>query len=200
MLVGKRNVTLMDGDTLEMKNLNRQLFTEDQIGNNKAQALGQIYGCASVSEFFSAGRIELSESDWLMCVVDNHPARAAVLDSCDSVGCRAIIAANEKHSAESYYYEPGWRGTKLDPRLYYPEILSDTRGNPLAASSGCTGEAQVETPQLVSSNFMASALALHLYVVWGMEAAKLNKETLPSLPFKLVSNLSKMESFKVKDA
>ena len=43
----------------------------------------------------------------------------------------------------------------------------------------------------------AAALAQHLYVVWAMEAKKMDKEARPFLPHKLVSNLTRLESISV---
>jgi tRNA A37 threonylcarbamoyladenosine dehydratase len=38
-------ITLIDGDTIETKNLDRQLFDARQVGQNKAQALAGKYNC-----------------------------------------------------------------------------------------------------------------------------------------------------------
>lgn len=200
MLIGSKNVVLVDGDTLEEGNLNRQLFTRQHLGRNKAEALAGLYGCKAIPEYYNMGRFRVTEDDWLVMCVDNHPARNAALNESDARGCRVICAANETHSAEAYYYNRGWREGVLDPRVYYPEITTNREGDPLARAIGCTGEAQEANRQLVSANFSAAALAQHLFVVWAMEAPKLNSETLPSLPYKLVQNLTKLESFRVKDA
>jgi molybdopterin/thiamine biosynthesis adenylyltransferase len=192
-------VTLIDGDKLEKKNLDRQLFNEEHIGQNKAEALARLYGCEGIPKWFSMGQFEINEGDWLMVCVDNHPARLAALQECDSNGCRAIFGANETYSAEACFYIRGWRGTGLDPRVYYPEILTDHSGDPRATAIGCTGEAQQTNRQLASANFMAAALMLQLFTVW-TKAPTLRKEAQNHLPHKLVSNLAKMENFKVKDA
>src|SRR4051812_23463220 len=104
LLKGAKEITLIDGDTIEEKNLNRQLFGPCQVGTNKAKALGDKYGCGSVAEWFARGKIRHGRSDWLLCLVDNHPARLEALEVCDEVGCQAIFAANETHSSEAYYY------------------------------------------------------------------------------------------------
>lgn len=200
LLAGNQNVTLVDGDVLEEKNLNRQLFTRQHIGINKAQALAGLYGCKYIPEYFSMGRFFLEPEDVLLVCVDNHPARNAALNECDVRGCQAILAANETHSSEAYYYQRHWRNSPLDPRVYYPDIVNVRDGDPMAQAIGCTGQAQEQNRQLVSANFSAAALAQNLYVVWVMEAPKFEKATLASLPYKLVSNLSKLESFRVKDS
>ncbi len=198
MLIGNENVCVVDGDKLERKNLNRQLFTEDDIGQFKAEALARKYGCMFLNEFFSFGDWSIDMDDWIICVVDNHPARAAVLEACDYHRCRCIIAANETHSSDAYVYYPEWRDTNLDPRIMFPEIVTDTSGDPRRAAIGCTGVAQEQNRQLVSANMMAASLALHLFVVWQMEADKLPMEVRAHLPHRLVQNLSRSESFKAQ--
>lgn len=189
-------ITLIDGDTLETKNLNRQLFEAQQVGMNKAAALAERYGCRFLPEWFARGKLRLQRNDWLLCLVDNHRTRLEALEVCDESGCQAIFAANETHSSEAYYYRRTWSGTNRDPRVYYPEISSDRSGDPRATSIGCTGEAQVNNRQLVSANLMAAALAEHLFVLWNMKAPRLEAETVASLPYKFVANLSKLETYK----
>ncbi len=196
LLVGKHSVTLIDGDTLEPKNLNRQLFTSDQVGMNKAEALAEKYDCGFLPEWYSPVLVPHEKEDWLICLVDNHPARLAALQCCDTYGCRALFGANETHSSEAYVYLPEWHGTRLDPRVYYPEINTDQEGDPRRAAIGCTGEAQTANPQLVTANFMAAALVSHLYVVWAIEARKLDASVRPFLPHKLVNNLTANETHK----
>lgn len=196
MLTSPDNVTIIDGDLLEEKNLNRQLFNQSDIGDYKAGALAKRYKCSAINKWYDSTLVMLNADDWLMCVVDNHPARKAALAACDMFGCSAILAANEVHSSEAYLYQPSMKGADIDPRVYYPEILESTTGDPRAASIGCTGEAQVNNRQLVTANFMAASLALHLYVVWAMEAKTLSKATLRHLPHRLSQTLTKSESFK----
>ena len=45
LLKSPPEITLIDGDTIETKNLDRQLFDARQVGLNKAHALGARYGC-----------------------------------------------------------------------------------------------------------------------------------------------------------
>jgi molybdopterin/thiamine biosynthesis adenylyltransferase len=195
LLAGAKNITICDGDKLEHKNLNRQLFTEDDIGRNKAEALAEKYGCRAHPDWFHTGSFEIGSLDVLLVCVDNNPARRSALRATDMFNCMTIIGANETYSAEAYLYLPAWRDTRLDPRKYY-DLSSDT-GDPMAASIGCTGKAQEETPQLVSANFMAAALMQHLFVLWAMEARKfdLNSGKLfQNLPYKLNANLTRLEN------
>lgn len=191
-LVDKDNLTLVDGDTLEEKNLDRQLFTAEQIGENKAVALAGRMGIKSVLDrWYSQYEVEHNRSDWLLCCVDNNPGRLACLAASDMYDCVSIFAANEVHSSEAYVYRPEWKDTPLDPRSYIPELVSDTTGNPLARGSGCTGEAQAQNRQLVTANFMAAALAAHMFVVWAMEGPKTKPESRAYLPYRLNQNLTR---------
>jgi hypothetical protein len=69
--------------------------------------------------------------------------------------------------------------------------MADQTGDPARAAIGCTGEAQRNNRQLVTANFMAVALASHLYVVWAMESRKLKPESKAFLPHRLSQNLTR---------
>lgn len=198
LLKSPAEITLIDGDTIERKNLNRQMFDAGQIGMNKAQALAGKYGCHFLPEWFARGKIRHARTDWLICLVDNHRTRLETLETCDDHGCQAIFAANEMHSAEAYYYRRTWRNTARDPRVYYPELLTDRSGDPRSAAIGCTGEVQEQNRQLVSANLMAAALAEHLFVLWNLKAPRMDKETVALLPHKLAANLTKLETYSLK--
>lgn len=193
------HVILVDGDKLEEKNLDRQLFHPNEIGEYKSDALAGKYLCKSEPKWFSMGQFFLEPQDWLLVCVDNHPARLAALQECDSNGCKAVFAANETWSAEAFLYHREWRGCPLDPRVYYPDILTNTDGDPRAAAIGCTGEAQVHNRQLVNANMMAASLAAHLFSLWAYKLPTLDHAARNHLPFKLVSNMTKMEAFKFND-
>ena len=136
--------------------------------------------------WFARGKINHGRNDWLICLVDNHRTRLETLEVCDEYGCQAIIAANEMHSAEAYCYRRAWKGTGRDPRVYYPEINTDTSGDPRAASIGCTGEAQANNRQLVSANLMAAALA-EGPARCGLKASRMDRETIGRLPHKFAA-------------
>ena len=198
LLKSPADITLIDGDSIERKNLNRQMFDAGQIGKNKAQALAGKFGCHALPEWFARGKLRLYRNDWLLCLVDNHRTRLEAIEVCDEHGCQAIFAANEMHSAEAYYYRRAWRGTPRDPRVYYPELLTDRSGDPRAAAIGCTGEVQENNRQLVSANLMAAALAEHLFVLWHLKAPRMDRETVERLPHKFAANLSRLETYTLK--
>ncbi len=199
-LVGSSQVTIVDGDELELKNLDRQLFTQRDLGQNKAVALAKIYECRAIPEFYSTGLINLFETDWFLVCADNHPARASALSDADARGVQVIIGANERTSAEAYYYRREWQAMPHDPRMYYPEILTNRDDDPLAASAGCTGEAAQRTPQLVSANMLAASLMMHMTMLWHLEARKLEAEIRTRFPYLMRVNMTGMELKRVCDA
>lgn len=199
MVEDPRDVILVDGDKLEEKNLDRQLFDASEMGENKAYALADKYGCDCKEEWFSMGQFFLNEKDWLLVCVDNHPARFSAIQECNSNGCKAVFAANETWSAEAYVYQRQWRGTALDPLVYYPDIARDHSGDPRGAAAGCTGEAQRTNRQLVNANMSAAALAAHLFALWHIKLPTMGHEARNHLPFKIIQNMTRTEVFKVRD-
>lgn len=187
------HVVAIDGDRLERKNLDRQLFDENDLDRNKAEALAERYGCEHMSQWFSMGMMEIGEGDWILVAADNHPARNAALQEADANGALVIMAMNETWSAEALFYHRGWRGSERDPRVYYPEIGTVRTGDPRAAAVGCTGEAAQANPQLINANFMAAGLALHLFALWSREAKNHPREIRELLPYRLISNQTRFE-------
>jgi hypothetical protein len=199
-LVGPNDVILVDGDRLEPKNLDRQLFEPSHVGKFKSEALSKKYKCSSIPEWYTPGGIQHSMSDWILVCADNHPARAAALDACDQFHCQCVVGCNETLSSEAFYYQHEWKGTRMDPRVYYPEILTSHANDPARAAIGCTGEAQEQNRQLVTANFMAAAMMGHLYVVWEQEAPGMEREAWIYLPHRRSSTLSGWTQSTVKDS
>lgn len=199
LLTSPQNITLIDADKLEEKNMDRQLFRVQDIGLSKAEALSERYGCQFRDEWFSEGLMEFQPEDWIISCVDNHLARRAALAECDRYGCRGIFAANETHSAEAYYYQPDWKGTPIDPRVYFPDILTDRSNDPRQIVIGCTGEVQKANLQLVTSNALAASLSGHLFALWHLKAPGFKAKTVESLPYRLVANMSRLETHLIKD-
>lgn len=171
------NILLMDGDAFEEKNLDRQLFSEDKVGVNKAEALADTYeGCGYLAEYFTSGSMRLSPDDLLWCCADNHAARRNVMDACDLYGCQAIVGANEATESEAYFYKREWGGGPNDPRVIYPDMLTDNSGDPTRPES-CAELANSGQTQTVLANGLAADFMLHLYWSWFRE--KIDEEFRP---------------------
>lgn len=174
-------IIIMDGDRLEERNLERQLFRASQIGEYKAQALADMYGCEALNSYLTAQtRLTQTfgaeaEGDWLFVMVDNHKARRLALQLADDEGFRVLVGANEYSDAQAYFYSEGLEATVYDPRVRWPEILTDDSGDPVS----CQGEEQVSAPQLAIVNMLAAAYMMHLFYFYTEKAHKIDVEYHP---------------------
>lgn len=178
-------VTIWDGDTVEEGNLDRQLFSAEHVGRNKAEVLAERYGFHHVPKYFQRYMPEseiIAYGHLILENVDNHPARLAILQECDDKGARAVLSGNGYTDADAYVYWPSMMcQTHNDPRVWAPSIVRDHSGDPLRPA-GCTGEALDRTPQLALANFTATALQLSLAHWWIFERPKLDADTKPYWP------------------
>lgn len=202
-------INLIDGDTLEEKNLDRQLFDASQVGQSKAHALLDRYAnttrvpahitLVSCERFFVYGDPILTDSDalWFVCV-DNHPARMAVLQTIDERGGTAIVCGNEYTDSDAYIYNASDRNTFNDPRVRHPEITTITDGDP-TSPVGCTGLAQALSPQLALANFGAAYAAAHLFwfhfVYLNTVPTRFSNQAAKGFPVWHVANLYQLRTF-----
>jgi hypothetical protein len=173
-------VVLHDGDKLEEKNLQRQNFERDGVGLFKSDLLRQDnrwFPHLESSPAYIDTRFRVERpGDLVIVFADNHLARLHALSAADDAGCALISAANSTIGAEAWFYEPAWRESVLDPRVRWPEILTDDTGSPVHAA-GCQSEERLrEVPQTPIANNMAAALAMlmfnfHLIDRPGLDAA-----------------------------
>lgn len=178
------NVTIVDGDRVEEKNLLRQHFLPQDIGRPKATVLaerfGQIYGLGwdAVPNYLSAPDelYDLASPQWdaidvWIGAVDNHATRQILHDAFTRM--RDIIYIDLGNDA----FDPddpvvsGYSGqavvgvresgkTVLDPiGVVYPEVLTDTESlHPLRAC----GVQAVSQPQRLITNQWSAMVGLSL--------------------------------------
>jgi hypothetical protein len=163
----KSEITVIDGDILEVRNLDRQLFDSSYVGWNKAEALAETYSIKWESYYLERDSWILTGGystpySCLWCCADNHIARKLCLDLVDAgQAALAIIGGNEYNDSEAYPYLSAWKGTTGDPRIYYPELLTDASNDPTNPS--CQGVAQAENRQLALANYLSAGFMVHLY-------------------------------------
>lgn len=196
-------IHLVDGDVLEEKNLERQLFNELDIGKKKSVALAARYevqypGLEVHDDYLIEGMDFPAASLWLCCA-DNHAARRLTLSYVDQLGGRAIIGGNEYTDAEAYIYDPAWKETALDPRVYYPEILTDEAGDPTRPQT-CQGMAAIANPQLVLANQQAAGYMSWLIWFHYVQRFTMDREsTYPYWPVLHANNFSRFRTENVSD-
>ena len=107
----------------------------------------------------------------IIVAVDNHPARRLVyhlLDEAAEINPKrrliSVSMANEYEEASAWVYLPEWKGTNMDPRVRWPEIMTSDEGDPLAPP--CTGEVLQSAPQLALANMLSASAGAWLHRFW----------------------------------
>lgn len=204
------HATIIDGDVLEKKNLDRQLFRNNLVGQHKCVALMKQYNFRqnegqAVCSYFDMDMLDTEYKYWfaqanvIICAVDNHPARKAAIEASKLLHTPLVVCANEYHTSQAFYYCPTleWELNlpMLDPIARYPEIATDTSGSPM----GCQGEVLESEPQLAIANQVAASFGN--YLIWSWFGLKLNDsdELLKFMPVEFQSTFSKMQTLTIED-
>lgn len=117
---GFTKLTLIDADSFETTNLNRQIHSE-HIGENKAEVFAKIYQAqgivAKVDEEF-LGTFDLSQFDLIIDAIDDIPAKVAL--------------ANKIDFKKQIFISSTGGARKLDPTLIKTTSIFKTYGDALA--------------------------------------------------------------------
>lgn len=180
-------ITIQDGDLLEARNLDRQMFNPSQVGEYKAVALAALHKNETTvieanTDWFTDFTYIEDDTDLLIVVADNHQARNHALIQTDvnaHMDFLTVIGGNEYFDNEAYVYRSSWANTPADPRVRHPEITTDKEGSPVS----CQGVAQQASPQLAIANLGCAHKILSL--IWahvvhsGDWTPEMKKEYLP---------------------
>lgn len=117
---GFTKLTLIDADSFETTNLNRQIHSE-HIGENKVEVFAKIYQAqgivAKVDEEF-LGTFDLSQFDLIIDAIDDIPAKVAL--------------ANKIDFKKQIFISSTGGARKLDPTLIKTTSIFKTYGDALA--------------------------------------------------------------------
>ncbi len=176
-------VVFIDPDTVEPKNVGRQLFTDAEIGQNKAIALMRRFNCAlgleiaAVPEGVSAEKhFERYGSNLVIGAVDNHLARRELahiqgvwLDCGNHRASGQVVLGNTSDrdlvrrqiegGEGSYHYLPN--AALLFPALLEPEPMSEVETEPLS----CADLVLQGDQHLLVNDLIACAAASYLYAL-----------------------------------
>ncbi len=176
-------IIFIDPDTVEAKNVGRQLFTEAEIGQNKAVALMRRFNCAlglnivAIPEAIRAdAHFERYGSNLVIGAVDNHLARHELaridgvwLDCGNHRASGQVILGNTSDRElalrhldgheQQYSYLPN--AAVLFPALLEPEAQTDEATNTLS----CADLVLQGDQHLLVNDWMACAAASYLYAL-----------------------------------
>jgi hypothetical protein len=203
------HATLIDGDVLEKKNLDRQLFRNNMVGQHKCVALMKQYNFRkeegqAIRSYFDMEMLDteykywFNQADVIICAVDNHPARLAAIEAAKQTRTPIVICANEYHTSQAYIYCPVFADEfeipMMDPLNRYPEIATDKSGSPMS----CQGEALESEPQLAIANQVAASFANYLLWTWfGMP--RQSEDAVKYMPVEFQSTFSRMQTLTIED-
>ena len=170
-------ITLIDGDSYEVKNHERQIFV--QLGNkanvkcNEMRSRFDYLSLNEFTEFVSERNVSMcvQENDVVFLCVDNHKTRKIVSEYADTLNNVVLISAGndwEDGNVQLYIREDG---KKITPSLtdYHPEIMKpDDR---LPGEMSCE-ELSKSEPQLFFTNLSAAAIMCWVYYNLVVEGSK----------------------------
>lgn len=169
---GHSDVTLVDGDTYEDRNRERQCFSD--IGNKAVVSQTTLRDKFPKVHFKAKGEYvtednvvsTLREGDIVFLCVDNHATRKVVSDRCEELDNVTLISGGNDYTDGNviYYSRKDGKDVTVPPTKLYPKIASPDDANPgeARARSGC--EAQVSAaPQLLFTNLALASSMLNVY-------------------------------------
>lgn len=199
-------IYFFDGDHFEEHNFSRMDSLRLGVGENKAATFQKLAEClveenpnhdnenffpSSFPEYFNRGSVTQMQPQptVLISCADNHEARSIVLEAADLKEIPAIIAGNDLFDSSAMLYLPQWKNDKeRDPRILFPEILTDKTNSPLS----CQDEELLnDTPQLAIANFGAAYLVL--YHLWRL--LHLEEKSLTSSNYIIEANEYNINSY-----
>jgi molybdopterin/thiamine biosynthesis adenylyltransferase len=172
---------VIDGDSVEEKNLSRQLFDPSAVTVNKAVAIvnkfSYLQNLMAIPEYLSADNIQqfLNEKCVVLIAVDNTPVRVLIEEHCTGLNnCAVINGGNEEFTGSTQLWIRQ-NGSNRTPNLTFlhPEITKD--GEDRAAMTcqeiaHIQGGEQLITANMASAMFMLTALMQIMPYVMGKDA------------------------------
>ena len=161
-------LVLVDGDAYESANRSRQLFPDDALGTNKAEALAGVFrgsglGIQAIAEFVRSDNVGhiVREGDLVLLAVDNHPTRALVDRHIAGLTDVTLISGGNDETDGNVQLVRRRDGYSVDGSLteIHPEI-GRAAGADVMPGAGCAALA-AERPQLVVTNLMVASAMLN---------------------------------------
>lgn len=175
-------IALLDNDTVDASNLNRQRFHENDIGKNKALALAGNLQRECISETEIRGiPLRLEEAiaretnlscDVAICGVDNNPARVVASRYFRVLGVPVIFAAVSLDGDHGYVFVQEKEGPCI--ACLYPDMVYDDR-YPCPGTPAITGILQAAGSLAV---YAVDTLLMKRSRIWNYRRISLSDGTL----------------------
>jgi len=165
-------VTIIDGDSYEDKNQERQNFhrlgNKAEVASEKLKEEFPRVAFKFRPEYLTTTSVEylLEDNDIIFLCVDNHATRKLVSDYCEQLDEVSLISGGNDYTdgnIQVYLKSAGKNLTSPIANSFHPEIVKPRDRNP--ADLGC-GELIASEPQLIFTNFMIAALMLNAFYAY----------------------------------
>jgi molybdopterin/thiamine biosynthesis adenylyltransferase len=163
------NITLLDGDQFELKNVNRQDF---ELFGNKAESIARKLLVQFQSLSIEAKPVFLTdenifvfikEGDIIFLCVDNHATRKLVSDYCQILKDVTLISGGNDYTDGNVQIFIRKEGENLTPPIthLHPEIENPKDKNP--GEMSCEELSKNSSPQLIFTNLAATSHMLSAF-------------------------------------
>lgn len=160
-------LAVIDGDEIEPKNLDRQLFAGNAIGLNKADALVATYESdqlRAIPEFLSDDNIEtrINDGDIVLIAADNFDVRARVQRRGMALKNITVINGGNENTDGSLQIWIRRKGKNITPPLSFmhDEILRESPHDP--SKLNCQQRAEIPGgEQTIIANMMSATQILN---------------------------------------
>lgn len=162
-----KDYSIYDGDIVEKKNLDRQCFTSDDIGQNKACVMAEILTDAfdipwkSYPFYVTKMRDIRLNKDYIPVVigsVDNHACRMVMEELFHTLDCIFYLDSANEYSSGEVVFSAKLNGKLVSPlrSYYFPEIKKPEKAR---TEMSCT-ELNLAAPQHIKTNMAAGNILL----------------------------------------
>lgn len=169
-------IMLWDGDRYSAGNAQRQDFSPEALGANKAEAQAETFqalypalALVAWPAYVTATNVAeaVREGSAVLVAVDNHPARAVIARQADQLRDVCVLSAGNEMLDGNVHVTLRRGGMDLTAPLLerHPEVAATRRGD--RAEAGCEDLIERGQTQLLVTNFMAAAgLLAAFHALW----------------------------------
>lgn len=176
-------VTLIDGDSYEEKNRERQQFDRCEnkalVSSENLKIKFPKVHFRYKGEFITDDNVitTIREGDYVFLCVDNHATRKVVSDRCEELDNVVLISGGNDYTDGNviYYVRKDGNDVNRSPTAIFPKIANPTDKNPgdltQAERTGCAREAETN-PQLLFMNLAIASCMCNVFYAHEKDRAK----------------------------
>jgi molybdopterin/thiamine biosynthesis adenylyltransferase len=178
-------LTIIDGDSYEQKNAQRQKFlnfrnkAEEMVSLNKAY-YSKIH-FRSKNEYVTKNNVVslIRENDFVLLCVDNHATRKVVSERCSELNNVTLISGGNDYTDGNVivYIRKSGKDLNKSPIDLYSSIANPQDNNPGESNlenQGCQSDS-IQHPQLVPTNMTAASVMLNCFRLCNIDKFDVSK-------------------------